>query len=286
MKIFISWSGPLSRQIAVLLRDWLPNVIQAIDPWMSAEDIDKGARWSSEIARQLQDTNAGIICVTPDNQNAPWLNFEAGALSKSVDMSRVCTYLFHMGPSDLKGPLTQFQATDTSEEDTKKLVATLNRGLDTMGLSESKLEASFDVWWGHLKSQLDQIPIGSNTIQPKRSLDDMVQEVLSLTRDQAKSIEELKFQQRESEYRQLKREDEASRWAAYSPSSGNLTVPGVHYRISSDSMGMIYQPGLNQGPILSDIHIPSQYSARPAEGVAGSANSEPEIDPDGEGPSK
>jgi hypothetical protein len=215
MKVFISWSGPLSRQIALILHDWLPQVIQAIDPWVSAEDIEKGARWSSEIAHQLQDTKAGIICVTPDNQDAAWLNFEAGALSKAVDTSRVCTYLFRMAPSDLKGPLTQFQATETTEEDTKKLVGTLNKGLGTLALPDSKLKASFDVWWEKLKSQLDQIPADVSPCQPKRSLEDMVEEVLSLVREQGKSIVEANARLHFSELRQLQREEDAKRWADY-----------------------------------------------------------------------
>src|ERR1700722_16316228 len=105
MKVFLSWSGETSKRVATTLRDWLPNVIQAIDPWMSSEDIAKGARWSSKIATELATTNAGIVCVTPDNSGAPWLNFEASALSKSVEKEMVCPYLFRMKPSDVTGPL-------------------------------------------------------------------------------------------------------------------------------------------------------------------------------------
>ncbi len=50
MKLFISWSGARSEYIAEVLREWLPNVIQAVCPWMSASDIDKGSRWSSNLA--------------------------------------------------------------------------------------------------------------------------------------------------------------------------------------------------------------------------------------------
>jgi hypothetical protein len=63
MKVFISWSGAKSRVLANTLREWLPNVIQFVDPWMSAEDIDKGIRWSSDVATQLEQARIGLICL-------------------------------------------------------------------------------------------------------------------------------------------------------------------------------------------------------------------------------
>src|SRR5271168_4310742 len=118
MRVFLSWSGQTSKAIAEILRDWLPNVIQAIEPWLSSEDIRKGVRWNVELTTQLKTTDAGVICVTPDNQHAPWLNFEAGALAKAVDRSLVCPYLAGLEPTDLSGPLVDFQATVANEEDT------------------------------------------------------------------------------------------------------------------------------------------------------------------------
>jgi hypothetical protein len=61
MKVFLSWSGERSRAIAEALREWIPNVIQAVQPWMSAEDIDKGLRWISEVAIELEQTRFGNL---------------------------------------------------------------------------------------------------------------------------------------------------------------------------------------------------------------------------------
>ena len=74
MKVFLSWSGDVSKSVAESLRDWLPTIIQTVEPWMSSEDIDKGAFWSSNVATTLGEAGAaGIVCVTPDNQAAAWL---------------------------------------------------------------------------------------------------------------------------------------------------------------------------------------------------------------------
>ena len=83
MKVFLSWSGDRSRLVAEALRDWLPDIINAVDPWMSTE-IDKGTPSMQEIAAALKDCAFGIICVTPGNKLTPWINYEAGALSKAV----------------------------------------------------------------------------------------------------------------------------------------------------------------------------------------------------------
>src|SRR4051812_48616877 len=67
MKVFLSWSGQPARELAAYLREWLPRVIQSLKPWMSDEDIGKGNRWSSAVAAQLNESQFGIIVVTPDN---------------------------------------------------------------------------------------------------------------------------------------------------------------------------------------------------------------------------
>ena len=67
MKIFISWSGLRSQALAEALRDWLPLVLHYAEPWLSKSDIKSGDRWSIEVAKELQETNFGVICVTREN---------------------------------------------------------------------------------------------------------------------------------------------------------------------------------------------------------------------------
>ena len=83
MDIFISWHGKRSHAVAVALRDWLPLIVNAFKPWLSSADIDKGARWRTELATKLGSVTAGIFCLTPSNLTAPWLIYEAGAISRA-----------------------------------------------------------------------------------------------------------------------------------------------------------------------------------------------------------
>ncbi len=111
MKIFITWSGDTSCLIAEVLNKWLPGVLQAVKTYYSPNDILKGTRWNAEISKELESSQVGIICLTKDNLEAPWIMFEAGALSKSLENSKVCPILFGVDASEVKGPLVQFEFT-------------------------------------------------------------------------------------------------------------------------------------------------------------------------------
>lgn len=141
MKVFLSWSGDLSKRVATELREWIPLVLQNIDPYMSEEDLDKGTRWSLGIAKELEECNFGVLCVTSDNQHAPWVMFEAGALSRSIDKSRVVPFLFNMKKSEVtNSPLVQFQMATYEEEEVKKIVWSLNSALDQSAFPDEDFE--------------------------------------------------------------------------------------------------------------------------------------------------
>jgi hypothetical protein len=187
MRVFLSWSGELSQRVAVTLRDWLPSVIQSIEPYVSSEDIDKGARWNSEISKELEESAFGVLCITPTNIDAPWLNFEAGALSKSIETSRVVPFLFQLERSQLpQGPLVQFQSVLATKDDVRRLVLSLNTAYGEGALDEGRLNGIFDVWWPRLEAELTKLgerPAASRS-DTSRSEHDVMGEVLELIRAQ------------------------------------------------------------------------------------------------------
>jgi hypothetical protein len=150
---------------------------------MSAEDIEAGARWSVRVADGLSQTKFGIICVTPGNQKAPWLLFEAGALAKTLDDTHVCPYLIGLTQSQIEGgPLAQFQAKEANEQQTWELVRSINRAIEHTILSEDRLKKIFERWWDDLAKALKKIPKSETQQETHRPMSEMMEEVLSLTR--------------------------------------------------------------------------------------------------------
>lgn len=188
MKVFLSWSGEKSHKVALVFRDWFPSVIQSLVPYVSSEDIDKGTRWSTDIAKELEDSSFGILCVTKENLTAPWLTFEAGALSKTMDKSFVSPFLFDIKRSEVDGPILQFQSTIFSQDDVLKLVKTLNKACGDDQLTDERLDKAFGVWWPTLEKELNKLKDfqeQESGEKPKTSVVDnseILEEILDLSR--------------------------------------------------------------------------------------------------------
>jgi hypothetical protein len=179
--VFISWSGERSRYVAEALRGWLPVVLQAANPWMSAQDAEKGTRWEPEIMSKLEESDIGIVCLTPQNLDSPWLLFEAGALAKKIGKSRVCTYLLDLTPAEVPPPMGMFQHTVIARDETRKLLEAINNS-QAKPIGKDILDASFSALWPSLEEKIKAIPQAQEPAKPVRSLNDMMEELLAITR--------------------------------------------------------------------------------------------------------
>lgn len=157
MNIFLSWSGESSKSVAAALDKWLKFVFPEVKTWMSDRAVEAGVRWGAELDRQLENTNLGVLCLSPDNLASPWMLFEAGALSKSVDKSRVVPYCISMLPEEVQGPLSRFQGVPADKEGTFKLLRGINAILENKR-SDEDLARIFSKWWTDLRDQLATVP--------------------------------------------------------------------------------------------------------------------------------
>jgi hypothetical protein len=191
MKIFISWSGAKSREAAELLHTWIGSVLQTSQPWMSSRQIDKGSQWFQEIADQLAETSVGLVVLTSENKEKPWIHYEAGALAKGLSTSRVATFLVDLEPADVDDPLAQLNHTRPNREEMAQLIEMLNRHL-ALPLSESRLGDIFDTYWPRFETKFkelkDRTAKNSKQSKPKKTGDEapegvrIMQEVLETAR--------------------------------------------------------------------------------------------------------
>jgi tetratricopeptide (TPR) repeat protein len=182
MNVFISWSGKVSKAYALAVNNWLKQAMHKVKPWMSDAEIGPGERWNEKVSSSLKETNFGIICVTSENINAPWILFEAGALAKALNSARVVPLLFGVSNTDLASPLTQFQAVSADKEGFLKLAAALNEELKIKGeeLDESILRSLLRKLWPELDRELKRIvsTAGRRTTQLPRTDHDLLSDVL------------------------------------------------------------------------------------------------------------
>lgn len=182
MKVFLSWSGELSRGVAELLNNWIPEVIQDAEPWISTQDLEKGIEWFGELSDQLGDHRFGIICLTKTNLDAPWILFEAGALMKGIKKSRVVPFLIDVHKKDVKDPLSRFNMADNSKEEILKLFKSMNNNGEKP-LTDSRLETAFERCWEDYSKKLHELcQKQPSTKAVERTDSEIIAEVLQIVR--------------------------------------------------------------------------------------------------------
>ena len=206
MRVFLSWSGKRSKLVAEILKIWIKGVIQATEPYISTKDLDKGAVWSTAVGDTLASTNFGIICLTNENKNAPWILFEAGALSKGLSQSRVWTFLIDLDHPDLAPPLSQFNGTTPIKEDMEKLVASINTNLGEKALPPEVLKEAFENAWGRFKSKFEEALKSTETDSPNvapRPPIEIAQETLITVRAIHSFLQEQHRKEKAERYRRI-----------------------------------------------------------------------------------
>lgn len=227
MKVFISWSGSSGREFAKILYEWLPSVLQAVKPFYSPDDIAKGARWGSEVSKELETSQLGIVVVTRESVLAPWIMFEAGALSKNVGRSKVVPILLDMEMDEISGPLMQFQCAKFESAEIKRVLRMLNSELRDASLTDSVLESVFNMWWPDLERKTNLLLSTANSRVDNldnRTEKEILDEILGLTRSIAKRQSE-KSEATDVEKLSFNEVENDGSWL------GSLSLETVHERL-------------------------------------------------------
>ncbi len=154
VKVFISWSGDLSGDIAESISKWLPKVLRGVIPYCTFPDIEKGEKWNSNSVNELKNSKIGIICLTEENLANPWILLEYYTLSQKSD-TEVFPFIFGSNSTDLTGPFAGV-ATIFKESNFKKLVESINKKCGDSLVPED-LNQFFDDKWKEIENKIEGI---------------------------------------------------------------------------------------------------------------------------------
>jgi hypothetical protein len=177
MKVFIGWSGDRSKALAQALHDWIPLVLHNVEPWVSEADIEAGERWGEVVAKELADSNFGIICVTRENVSSPWVLFEAGALAKTMQGSKVIPLLLDLEIRDITGPLAQFQAKKVDKAGLNEVINSINQTANVV-VPEIRARELFEALWPKLEKEVKMIPKQSASEKHARPQHEILEELV------------------------------------------------------------------------------------------------------------
>jgi hypothetical protein len=167
MSIFICWSGKRSKRVADAVKTLLCETLS--EEVFISDDLEKGTTWFEFITKQLRTSTAGIVCLTAENLDSPWLHFEAGALAShfaqadttnpslvSDQPGRLFTLLHKVTAAELKGPISAYQATSTTRQEMSKLVSDLAR---ILAKDKNAVNVVCDEKWTIFQKQIDKLTI-------------------------------------------------------------------------------------------------------------------------------
>jgi hypothetical protein len=189
-KVFISWSGQQSQAVAAVWLDLISETFDSVEPFMSEENIGAGERGLAKIATELAGTSFGIIVVTQENQKSPWLNYEAGSLSKDVDDQtvRVAPSLVDFErKTDVTGPIGQFQASLLNREGVEYILVEIAK---IVGADEASIRKRLtNSWREEYETRFNSAKTagGDEPVAQRRGNDEILDEILTIVRELARS---------------------------------------------------------------------------------------------------
>lgn len=174
-RIFASWSGERSKAVALGLKSLLQDLFQEGVEVFVSDHISPGEAWAQRLGAELEQSDFGILCLTLDNFEAPWLLFEAGAIAKKFGTSKVVPYLIDpLPPAAERSPLAQFQHVRADREGTYRLVESINN----LRANARSMERPFARWWPDLEQTLAGLPVPKTEQAGTKSERQLLEQVL------------------------------------------------------------------------------------------------------------
>lgn len=126
-----------------------------------------GINGINHIFKHLEESNFGILFITPNNLKREWINFEAGAISKGIESNRVVPLMFDKAETHLnKEPIGNFQYLKFDYGGVLNLIQNMSKVMQEYnGNSEGQdntkneiyIENRVKMFWSQLESEIENI---------------------------------------------------------------------------------------------------------------------------------
>lgn len=189
MKIFMSWSGDQSKKIAELVKNFLDKVVQLSHPFISSRNIELGSLWHNQVIREANETNYGLLFITPESRDSPWLHFEAGMLLKDLEKDRIVPILFGIKISEIIRPLSDFHSIEFDESSFFDLVSEINK-MTSRPLEKENLKQVFDSFYNKLSLDIEEVISSSDSVK-KIPIESKVDELIDYARGERMALMEI-----------------------------------------------------------------------------------------------
>lgn len=175
---FISWSGHAAKEKAAALKRLIKDVLPEANVFMSDHDIPVGSLWLDTITSALDRSIAGVVIVTADNVDSPWLHFEAGALSNRVERRMVIPLLSGVEITAISAtPLSAFQAVPLNKDNICKICESFASALGIVR-EGGAIGRAFGKFWSDYENDL--LKESTGTKKTKAGLDDIEAGIVQL----------------------------------------------------------------------------------------------------------
>ncbi len=154
-KVFISWSMPRAGGVAKGFKALLDMVLPEYEAFLSS-DIPSGTDWWPKLRQSLEDPTTGVVFLTPENRENPWLNFEAGALANSPAGKVMPILCFGLEETSLGPPMSAFQARRCDRDGIERLLCDLNEAVEReRRRDKAHVEKQVKAFWKDFEEALE-----------------------------------------------------------------------------------------------------------------------------------
>lgn len=167
--VFISFSQRLTHDVAKVIEEVITSIYPKsksnVEVFLSSKKIKAGT-FKGQILNAMRNAKFAISVLSSENKNAPWLMYEAGALSLAVEQNggHLMPYLFCRHGSDREATIEDLQYVqyqrdhEDNQEQFKKLIENLNDSLSNQNkVNGLKIANAIDDAWPDISKRLDNI---------------------------------------------------------------------------------------------------------------------------------